>query len=452
MKRKNLIKAAGLLLAFSFLLTGCKKDAETTGANAGTGKDILLYSEDPSYGNVTLCDLASLEATQKEYEITDEMISEEMESLLTDFTEYEEVDRDLQEGDVASFLLTAKTETETVLDFSDPEEGGYEMVWGESDFGPEFDQEVASMKKGESKTFSVTYDENFDLEEFYNQTVQFDVTLQSITVENVPEMTDEFVKNNLECDSVDALKTRLKDELADEYNSSSLNETYSELMSQIVSNSTFEGYSDDIVNRCTAEIESEYAGYMEMFGLTTVQEVYDMFEISQDDLKEEATNLAKQMLATNAIAKQQNMTITQEEYDQIIEGYVVDFDFESKDELMAQLTEDDIIEWIREDKVSDYLLSTATITKVPASMDEEYGNDDLDAEDFGDGEIEEIDFDDEEDDAFLDDDEFDDDDEIIEDDDADDDEIEADDESDEEDDEIIIEDDEEELDSETEEE
>ncbi len=452
MKRKNLIKVAGLLLAFSFLLTGCKKDAETVSTGAGTGKDILLYSEDPSYGNVTLCDLSSLEATQKEYEITDEMIAEEMESLVTDFTDYEEVDRELQEGDLATFLLTAKTDTETVMDFSDPEEGGYEMVWGEGDFGPEFDQEVASMKKGESKNFSITYDEDFELDEFYNQTVQFDVTLQSITVEKVPEMTDEFVKNNLECDSVDALKTKLKDDLADEYNSSSLNETYSELMSQIVSNSTFEGYSDDIVNRCMAEIESEYAGYMEMFGLATVQEVYDMFEISQDDLKEEATNLAKQMLATNAIAKEQNMTVTQEEYDQIIEGYVVDFDFENKDEFMSQLTEEEIIEWIREDKVSDFLLSTATITKVPASLDEEYGNDDLDAEDFGDGEIEEIEeIDLDDDDEFFDDEEFDDDDEIIEDDDTEDDEIEADDESDE-DDEIIIEDDEEDLDSETEEE
>lgn len=373
MKRKtlsNMTKLLTCMLTASILLTGC-----------GKSKEIVLYGSEEEYGKAQLCDYSNLSVTKNVYEITEEMIDEQVEVQLNDNTEFTEVDRAIETDDIVSVLMTISSGSEVLYDFSDTsddEESGYEFTVGYEEFGAEFDQKVTGAKTGDHLVFSIDYDDDFEIEEFAGKTIDYDMTITSVSIEEVPELTDDFVKNTLGYDSIEAFRQAAEDELTAQYEETSLEELKSEMLTQIVEKSTFEDYSADIISMYKASVEESYAGYMEMFGVSTIDEIYDMFEITSEDIEAEAINLAKQMTVLHQIGREQDIKVTKAEYDEILSQYASDYEYDSTDDLISDYGEDNLKTWILEDKVYDYLIQHATITESVVSADlEEDADDDI---------------------------------------------------------------------------
>lgn len=369
MKKKALSHITTILscvLATSMLLTGC-----------GKSKEIILYGSEEEYGKAQLCDYSNLSATKNVYEITEDMISEQIEAKLYDNIDFKQVDRPIENDDIVATTMTISSGGEVLFDFTEnaenEEDRGYELTVGYEEFGEEFDQKILGAKAGDHLTFSLDYDQDFDIEEFAGKTVDFDVTISSVSIEEMPQLTEEFVKNTLEYDSIDALRQAVKEEITAQYEETSLAELKNQLLSQIIEQSTFEEYSQDMLSMYKASVEESYVAYMEMFGASTLDEIYEMFEIKPEDINEEALQMAKQMTVINQIGREQNIKVTKEEYDNIISGYVTDYEYDSKDALFADYGEENVKSWILEDKVYEYLIANATITEsaVSASSEED---------------------------------------------------------------------------------
>lgn len=372
MKRKTLSNMAKLLtcmLTASILLTGC-----------GKSKEIVLYGSEEEYGKAQLCDYSNLSVTKNVYEITEEMIDEQVEAQLIDNTEFTEVDRAIETDDIVSVLMTISSGSEVLYDFSDTsddeEESGYEFTVGYEEFGAEFDQKVTGAKTGDHLFFSIDYDDDFEIEEFAGKTIDYDMTITSVSIEEVPELTDDFVKNTLGYDSIEAFRQAAEDELTAQYEETSQEELKSEMLTQIIEESTFEDYSADIISMYKASVEESYASYMEMFGASTIDEIYDMFEITSEDIEAEALNLAKQMTVLHQIGREQDIKVTKAEYDEILSQYASDYEYDSTDDLISDYGEDNLRTWILENKVYDYLIQHATITESVVSADLEEDADD----------------------------------------------------------------------------
>ena len=367
------------------LLTGC-----------GASKEIKLYGSEEEYGKAQLCDYSNLAVEKNVYEITDAMVDDEIESMLYDYTEYNEVDRPSQEGDVLSTLMTISSEGELLYDFSSEEEGGDQISLGYEEFGEEFDEKLTGVKKDDILSFAIAYDEDFEIEEFAGKTIDYDVKVSSVTEETVPEPTAEFIKDTLGYESEDALRQTTKDSLSADYEESAVSEMENNLLQQIIDSSTYTDYPEDLYNSCRNSIEQNYASYIEMFGVSTLDEIYEMFNITSEDIDEETLDMVYQMITINQIAREQDMKMTQKEYDEALAAYVDEFMYESVDDLIADYGEDNLKFWITEEKVYDYLVEHATVTEVPASLEDEYI-------DFEDEDEEYLDEDDMTDDGLIDD-------------------------------------------------
>jgi len=71
----------------------------------------------------------------------------------------------------------------------------FQFVIGEGQMLDTFDQAVRGMKAGESKTFPLTFPQNYQTQEVAGKEADFLVTIKSIEVSHLPELTDEFVRS-----------------------------------------------------------------------------------------------------------------------------------------------------------------------------------------------------------------------------------------------------------------
>lgn len=364
MKKTIISRFTGLLavtLSTSLLLTGC-----------GASKEILLYGTEEEYGTAKLCDYSNLAVNKNVYEITDEMVGDEIDSLLYDYIEYVDVDRPSQEGDYITAKMTISAGGEVIYDFTGEEDDGYELALGYEEFGPEFDEKLTGVTKNDTLSFSVSYDTDFEIEDLAGKDVKFDVTVVKVTEEVIPALTDDFVKNTLGYESEDALRQATKENLTKDYEDTATGEMENALLAQIIENSTFEQYPEELLANCRASVEQNYAGYMEMFGIATLDEVYSTFGITEEDIEQEAMTQLHQMMTINQIAREQDLKISEKEYQEILKAYAQDMEYDSADALLEEYGENNVKFWVAEEKVYAYLTEHATITEVPASLDNMY--------------------------------------------------------------------------------
>ena len=89
---------------------------------------------------------------------------------------------------------------------------GYSLELGSNSFVPGFEEQVVGMKIGEEKDLDITFPEEY-VENLAGKAVVFKVKLNGITVDELPELDDEFAKDVSEFDTLDEYKADLRKNL-----------------------------------------------------------------------------------------------------------------------------------------------------------------------------------------------------------------------------------------------
>lgn len=368
-----------LLAVAALALTGCgdKKEDKKDGSVATVTDGNVEFS---------LGEYKGLSEEKPVYAIDDASIDSEIESLLAEYTEYKDVDRESKSGDYINMYFTGTVGDEVILDYSaDSEDGeeGYDLCLGVEEYGPEFDEKLTGVKAGDELDFSVTYDDEYEYEELAGSTVAYKVIVNGISEEIIPELTEDFVKNTLGYESEADMRAQITDDIKasnDEYSEMLVREA---LLQQIIDGSTFGGYSDELYAECKANIEEEYKYYMQMFGCESVQEVYDMFGVTEEDLENEITQNMQKLMVIKAIAEAENITVTDEMYSTRLDELVEEYGYVSDEDLESELGKEEIKSMILEELVMDAVVSYSNITEVETDetglYGEEYDASDSDA-------------------------------------------------------------------------
>lgn len=142
----------------------------------------------PLAPKVELGEYKGIKAERKVAPVTDEDIEKEVKGLLERHTQFPDVhDRDAQVGDVVRVEMTNE------------DEPGSEAKSNVFDIGeslPEFDAGLVGMNPDDEKVISVTYPEDFAAEDMRGKTINWRVKMCEIHEKKVPELTDEWVKEN----------------------------------------------------------------------------------------------------------------------------------------------------------------------------------------------------------------------------------------------------------------
>lgn len=368
-----------LLAVFAFTMTACgnPKDSAVESVESAeiveTADSVESLNDESDiaeiYGVATLGDYKNLTAEKMVYEISEESISEEIESMVYDYAEYNEVSRPSQSGDLLLITMTASNNGETVIEYTEEDE--YYIYLGYGEMGNAVDQELTGVSAGNELSFSVTYDEDYEIEEFAGAKIDFQVNVLRIEEEIIPELTDSFIVDTFGYESRADLEESIRQEMESENESNSSYELRESLIQQVVDNSEVQSYSQDLYDGYAAGVKDNYESYAGMFGFETVEEVYEMFEMTEEDVEEEILSYVQRAVIIQTLAEKENLFLTEEEYEAGLNRYTEEQGYEDVEGLIADYGEETMYAWILEDKVLDFLEENATITEVKVSAEEQ---------------------------------------------------------------------------------
>jgi len=142
--------------------------------------------------------------------VTEEDLEEQMRRMLEQFATVEEVDRPAAEGDFISLDLEAGKEGEPVEE-ANAQDILYEVGSGLLIEG--IDEHLMGASAGDEVTFGGLLPEGFG--DRAGEEVDFKITVHEVKERILPELTDEWVDENTEFDTVEELKNALDERLAD---------------------------------------------------------------------------------------------------------------------------------------------------------------------------------------------------------------------------------------------
>ena len=203
-----------------------------------------------------------------------------------------------------------------------PFEGGkadnYTLVLGSHSFIPGFEEEVAGMKKDETKSFKVTFPTNY-VKELAGKDAQFTVTLHEVKEKKVPEADDAAVKELgiKEVNTIAELKEFEKKRLLEAKVRDSEERFYNAIINQIVEGSTFT-LDQDIITNEAAQSENNLKKQIEQNGLTFEQYLEitgsKIEDLRATFMKQAEANL-KGYIVMNAIAEAEDLFIKDADVD-----------------------------------------------------------------------------------------------------------------------------------------
>ena len=340
--KKRISYALGVTCTAALLLGGC--------------------SSSSTYGkHMTLGEYKGLEISKIKTEITDDYLEQEISYTLDDNTEYFETDRAAQNGDMVNITYSSTMNGEA-FDGGSGEDMDIELGAGylEGDILQDAESEIIGMKADDTKERDLTIPEDYYFaDSLAGQKIHVTLTVNSVSEIERPELTDEFVASISDFDTVDAYKEDLKKSLeasADENNEYTAG---SDALTQVVENSTFKGYPDDLYNKCKDLYDQTNQAYAELLGL----DVSD-FEGTEEETKAAVESMVYEDMVITSIAEKEKLTVSDDEYQKYVEDNLDTYGMSSVEEFESTYSKDSVMEELLREKVQKLLLDNAKITEV----------------------------------------------------------------------------------------
>ncbi len=272
---------------------------------------------------------------------------------------------DVREGDTANIDYTGYRDG---VPFDRGADQGFDLVIGSGSFIPGFEDGLIGANVGDTVSLDLTFPENYGNKEMAGVSVTFEVTINSLSISELPELTDELVKELAvgECSTVEELNSYMHD-----YLSSAAMRTYeqnikNDVTGAVMENCTFkEELPGGLIDRYYDVLIEDMTEAAASVGLdlnTYVQNYYNMDEAAYTAIiRNNAQMMAKQYIMFQAIADAESLNMTDEEKAQTMEELAQNYGFQSVDVLKEQMDEESLSEYMMAEKVVAFLLDNATI-------------------------------------------------------------------------------------------
>lgn len=323
---KKLVLAA-VLTVFCFTLAACGKKDPVTGYKAG---------------DVTLGQFKGITYTAQSTEVDD---SEVDTYIGNNFLSQHKVnvlvaDRDyVTDGDVVNIDYSGYHNGEQ---FDGGTAYGYDLTIGSHTLIEGFEESLVGHNIGESLTLDLTFPAEYPKDpDLAGEDVTFYVTINSISVPENPELTDELVAENTDYATAAEYRQYVHDELQSQKEASAESAMKYEVAKQVIANSSFnKELAKDILkakNNMIAQYDSAYSAYG-VDGATFFNYVYGMTAEQYDEYIEAQAKISiEYSLILSAIADQEKITATDEEVQLKAEEMAESYGTESIEDLYVML-------------------------------------------------------------------------------------------------------------------
>lgn len=339
---------------FAGILTGCAND----------GKPI-----EDDY--VSISKYLGIEVQKVEAEkVSDDSIMEEIEKELANHASSVVVgDRAIKEGDIV--ICDYKGTLDGVaFDGGSAEDASITISASDNGYAQGFTSNMIGHKDGDEFDGQVTFPEDYMEASLAGKVAVFHYVIKSITEKVSPELTDDFVKENIDdVNTVDAWKKKIREkkEAANQENADYQMEQ--KVWAAVLDNTKVKKYPEDEVEKKLKTLKESYVNYAEQSGLTYEDFVKNNMNSTIEDFEKQIRNTAesnvKSDLVIKAIAKKCKLNLSKRQYDTELNKMAKDYGFEDIEALLNaygdNVTRDSLKSQILKEKVQKHLLKKAKI-------------------------------------------------------------------------------------------
>jgi trigger factor len=299
-------------------------------------------------------DKTSTRVTQKEVEAK---IKEEAEKNARTVTVE---GRPVQDGD------------EVILDFEgfvDGEafEGGkgenYPLTIGSGSFIPGFEEQLVGAEAEKEVEVKVTFPEEYHAEELKGKDAVFKCTIHEIKEKQIPEIDDEFAAEVSEFDTLDEYKADVKAKIKEQKENEGKQKKEDQAVEQAVANAAME-IPEAMIDEQVRQMVNEFAQNMQYQGISFEQycQITGMtLEKIQEETRPQAVKRIETRLVLEAIAKAENIEVTEERLDEEIKKMAESYNMEADKlkELMGEEEKKQMMEDIAVQDAVTFLVENA---------------------------------------------------------------------------------------------
>ena len=216
--------------------------------------------------------------------------------------------------------------------FDGGEGKAYDLKLGSNSFIPGFEDQIVGHVAGDEFDVNVTFPENYHAEELKGKPAVFKTKLNAIKVTELPELDDEFAKDVSEFDTLDEYKADLKKKLEDNDKSRADNRVENKIIDKLIDLMTVDVPEAMYVS----EVENQLRDFdnrlrMQGMDLSTYLKYTGMdLDGMRQQFRPQAEHAVKSRLALEAVAKKENIEVSDEdlekEYENIAKQYNVEIE------------------------------------------------------------------------------------------------------------------------------
>ena len=281
------------------------------------GKAFTYVAEVAVKPVVTLGEYKGLSMPKQSTEVKEDQVEVELQKLLEQNAELVlKEEGTLENGDTAIFDFEGFVDGEA---FEGGKAENYELKIGGGQFIPGFEEQMIGMALGEEKDLNVTFPEEYQAENLKGKDAIFKVKLHEMKVRELPEMSDDFVKD-LEkegINTVEELKADTVKKLEEAVVEANKNARVDFVVSEATKNASYELPQEmieeeknrlvDNVTQQAKQYNLELDTYLQFSGVTK--------EDFEANLLKDAERSISYNLVVEEIGKKEEIAVTDEERD-----------------------------------------------------------------------------------------------------------------------------------------
>ncbi len=216
---------------------------------------------------------------------------------------------------------------EVVLDFEGfvdgvPFEGGkgenYPLTIGSGSFIPGFEDQLIGAQAEEEVEVNVTFPEDYQAEDLKGKAAVFKCTVHEIKTKELPEIDDEFAAEVSEFDTLEEYKADVKAKIKEQKASEGKAKKEDQAVEQAVANAQME-IPEPMLDTQVRQMAEDFAQRLQSQGLT-LEQYFQFTGMNADKMVEELRPQAEKRIRTRlvleAVAKAENIEISDEKVDE----------------------------------------------------------------------------------------------------------------------------------------
>lgn len=376
MRKRFLAVVMCVCLGMTMFACGASKDDNTKETESGTSEATEpAYTEedlvDDSNGDLNILDYVDLgdykgiELTKSITKVTDDDVTNEMESKAVELTGS---DVTVEDGDTAIIDFVGKLNG---VAFDGGTASNYELEIGSGSFIDGFEDGLIGVKKGDTVDLNLTFPESYQSTELAGKDVVFTVTVNG--VKRKPQLNDEWLAANTNYATLAEFAAETKQKLEDAAETTASNTLESSGLDQVISNSTVKKYYNSLIEQGESQYEKRLNAYASAYGksLSELLAAQGMTESQyQNQKQKQGVSYAQVAMVVYAIAQDAGLSEADAEYQTILNDLANNYNMDAAT-FSSTYGESLVKSSVMSQYAMNYIVSNANVTTQEVEETEE---------------------------------------------------------------------------------